>query len=155
MEGTRPIDVWMFIIELLVLGLIGYEVVVGWLRHREGERRRIFLGARVSDLSKLMDKGQRIQSSVLDPSLSNMQILQPWIDSAEAWNTETNDYLGHYSPRASSAFMLVADAGNMDNVVFGSGRYFSLHGTIREVYQRLAVRLSNLRRIIEQADIYF
>ena len=106
MEGTRPIDVWMLIIELLVLGLIAYEVVSGWLRHREGERRRIFLGARVSDLSRLMDKGQRIQSSVLDPSITNFQILQPWLDSAEAWTTETNDYLGLYSPRGSAAFIL-------------------------------------------------
>jgi hypothetical protein len=155
MEGTRPVDVWMLIIELLVLGLIAYEVVSGWLRHREGERRRIFLGARVSDLSRLMDKGQRVWSSVLDPNITNFQVLQPWLDSAEAWNTETNDYLARYSPRASSAFMVVADAGTMDNVVFGSGRYFNLHGPVREVYQRLTVRLSNPRRIIEQADIYF
>jgi uncharacterized membrane protein YqhA len=51
MEGTIPIDAVMLVVELLVLILIAYEVIVGQLRHREEEQRRLFLGEKVSDLS--------------------------------------------------------------------------------------------------------
>ena len=60
-----------------------------------------------------------------------------------------------HSSRASSAFMLVTDAGNMDSVVSSGGRHFALSGEFREFYQRFAVRLANVRRILEQADAYF
>jgi hypothetical protein len=154
-EGTRPIDWLMLVIEALVLLLILYEVIVGDIRHRRERQSRLAISKRVSELSWLMDKGQRIQTCVPDPQITNWQLVKPWIDSVQAWKEETNTFLAARSPRASSAFMLITDAGNMDSVVHFSGRQFALTGEVREFYQRLVIQLANLRRIMEQPDAYF
>jgi hypothetical protein len=154
-EPTRTIDWVMLVVEGLVLVLILYEVVVGEIRHRGERRRRQTVGNIVLELSRLMDKGRWIQSSVPDPSIMNPQLVEPWRKSAQAWIEETNAFLASHSSRASSAFMLVTDAGNMDSVVKSGGRQFALTGEFREFYQRFAAGLANLRRILEQADAYF
>lgn len=154
-EGTRAIDWVMLGVEGLVVLLISYEVFVGEMRHRRERQRRLTVSNIVVELSRLMDKGRWIQSSVPDPTIMNPQLVEPWRKSAQAWTEETNAFLASHSSRASSAFMLVTDAGNMDSVVTSGGRQFSLTGEFREFYQQFAARLANLRRILEQADAYF
>ena len=154
-EGTRAIDWLMLVIEALVLILISWEGIVSEKRHRKEQRRQTTVRERVLELSRLMDKGQRIKSGVPDPAITNPQLVTPWKDSVEAWSEETNTFLAGHSSRASSSFMLVTDAVNMDSVVYSSGRQFALTGDFREFYQQFVVRLANLRRIVEQADAYF
>jgi hypothetical protein len=154
-EGIRPFDWVMLVIEALVLLLILYEVIVGEIRHRRETARGAFLTERVAELSKLHSKGHRIQTTVLDPMINNPQILQPWIDSAEAWGKETDAILRKYSQRASRTFLLVTDAGQIDTVVTAHGRHFMVSGAIGGVYQRLVLQLENLNRIIENPALYF
>jgi hypothetical protein len=154
-EGTRAIDWVMLGVEVLVVLLISYEVFVGEMRHRRERRMRLTVSNIVLELSRLMDKGRRLQSSVPDPGIMNPQVVKPWKDSVDAWTEETNTFLVSHSSRASSAFMLVTDAGNMDSVVTSGGRQFALTGEFREFYQQFVVRLANLRRILEQAEAYF
>ena len=115
------------------------------------------ISERVVELSRLMDKGQREQYCVPDSQIRDWQAIKPWIDSVAAWTEETNALLAIVSflTRIGLAFMLITDAGNMDSVVYSSGRQFALTGQVRECYQRLVVQLANLRRIMEQAEVYF
>jgi hypothetical protein len=154
-EGTRAIDWLMLAIEALVLLLISYEVLAGQIRHRRDQQRRSTITERVVALSAFMDKGMRIKSCVPDPQITNWQLVKPWMDSVQKWTDETNAFLAGHSSRASSAFMLTTDAGHMDTVVYSAGRQFALFGDVRECYQRFAVQLANLRRIIEQPEAYF
>jgi hypothetical protein len=154
-QGIRPFDWLMFALEALVASLILYEVVVSGKRHRAEQRRQSLTNERVLVLSKLMDKGLRIKSTVPDPSgTSDFQIIQRWMDTVQAWADETNSFLASHSSRASAAFLLVTDAGNMDSVVYASGRQFILIAETRAWYQRLIVQLENLRRIMERPEAY-
>ena len=83
--GVRPFDWLMFFIETAVLALIGYEVVADWRRRRTEQRRLAMLNDRVLTISRWMDKGRRIQSTVPDPQISNMQIVNPWLAIVKDW----------------------------------------------------------------------
>ena len=92
-EGTRTIDWVMLVVEGLVLLLILYEVVAGERRHRAERRRRLRVSSIIVELSSLMDKGQRLQSSVPDPMIMNPQLIEPWRKSVQAWTEETIGFL--------------------------------------------------------------
>ena len=153
--GVRSFDWLMFVIETAVLALIGYEVIVGAVRHRREQRRRANLNGLVAEISALMEKGLRLRSTVPLPDSNWHLFVQPWIDSVNHWCEETNGFLATHSARASQAFLLVTDSGSVDNVVQSGGRQFVLLGLLRERYQPFVVQLSNLRRIIERPEAYF
>lgn len=155
-EDARPIDVVTLVVEVLVFALILFEVGNGIYHRRKDRQRRLLINARVLELSRMADKGGRIRSIVPDPSItSDYQILARWMNTANEWIKETDAFLSRYSAHASAAFLLIADAGTVDNVVYSGGRQFVLLGEIRECYQRLVVHLENLRRITEIPDAYF
>jgi len=154
-EGVRRFDWVMLAVEILVVLLILYEIIMSEIRSRRDSKRRAFLSERILELSKLKSKGQRIQTTVLDPMICNPQILKPWIDAARAWSAETDAVLTNYSKRASSAFLLVTDAGRIDTVVTAHGRHFKVTGEIGDAYQQLVLQLENVGRIIENPAAYF
>jgi hypothetical protein len=155
-EDARPIDVVTLIVEVSVFALILFEVISGIIHRRQEHQRRLFINERVLELSRMADKGGRIRSIVPDPSLtSDYQILARWMNAANEWIKDTDAFLLPLSAHASAAFLLIADAGTMDSVVYSGGRQFALHGEIRECYQRLVVHLENLRRITEIPEAYF
>jgi hypothetical protein len=151
-ETYGPYEISMWLMEFLVLALIAYEVVTGILHRRQARKRHLV----VLELSRMMDKGQRIQSIVPDPLITtDYQILKKWMDSAEAWATDANTFLTSHSEHAARAFSLITNSGEVDSVVLASGRHFALTGELRERYQRLIVHLENLRRIAETSEAYF
>jgi hypothetical protein len=145
----------MLVIEALVLLLILYEVIAEQIRHRTEERRESMLNERVLMLSKLMDRGLRIQSIVPDPQITNQQSIDPWFEIVRQWIDEANEFLLNHSANASAAFLLVTDAAQMDSAVYSSGRHFYVTGLVREHYQKLVVHLENLRRIMGKPEAYF
>jgi hypothetical protein len=155
-DGTRPIE-WVTLgVEVLVLGVIALEIFFDSRRRGAEHRKRLTINERLVDVSKMMNKGQRIQSIVPDPyGTSDPPILKRWTESVEAWVKETNSSLAQYSSRAATAFLLITDAGSRDSVVYASGRQFILTGETRECYQKLVAHLENLKRIMEIPEAYF
>jgi hypothetical protein len=155
-EGVRPFDWLMLIIEALVLLLILYEVVAEATRRRTERQRSVFIARQVLALSRLMDHGQSLQSTVPEPQItSDYQIIQRWMDSVTKWTEGTNGFLVSQSSVASAAFLLVTDASAADNLVHRAGRSFLVGGELGRFYQRLVMQLANLRRIIERPEAYF
>jgi hypothetical protein len=64
LEGTRPIDLWMLVIELLVLLLIAYEVGIGIFRSRQDKKRAQQVQARSEKIREVITAGQKLQHDV-------------------------------------------------------------------------------------------
>ena len=152
-----PYEVSMWVMELLVLALIAYEVVHNFRKERKDHRRQALLNERVLALSRCMDNGQRLLSSIPNPQYAkDFAKVQEWIDAARTWAEETNAFIALHSMGASAAFSLITDSEKVAPLVYGpSGASFGLYGHTRECYQRLVVQLENLRRIIERPEAYF
>lgn len=154
--GTRPIDWLILAVDALVLLVIVYDTLADALRRRRERKKQSMLNERVVPLSRLMDRGRRIQSIVPDPSItSEPRIIQNWVDSVGQWTEETNGILVANSAAASAAFLLTAHAEQMDTAVYSGGRQFFLTGAVKQPYQQLVVKLENLRRIIGRPEAYF
>jgi len=119
----------MLAIEFLVLVLIAYEVLYLsiWQRLKMRRRSRVVLD--------LMRQGQTLQEAMPD----SPEGLMPWKSSVTAWVTETDAQLAKYSPEAVVVFR-----HNPTPVQPG--------GTASSV--RLSNHLNNLRRILENPDVY-
>ena len=143
----------MFIIELLVL------IAILWFEGREVWHQRK-LRKRVSSLEPIMLQGQTIQRGVPEQSrvpgdLKNLMVIEEWRNSVEAWSQGTSKLLAQYSTRAASAFSLMVKTGVPAQIVYREGGYsFSIHGSLRESYQRLVIQLDNLRSIMEKPEAY-
>ena len=155
-EGIRPFDWLMLVIETLVLLLIFYEIIAETIRRTREHRRQSSINERVVELSRFVDRGLRLQSVVPDEAITTDQrIMAKWLAGLEMWTEEANAYLLLHSPRASAAFLLTSNAGDVNYFVVSLGRQFALNGRMRESYQRLVVQLENLKRIIERPEAYF
>jgi hypothetical protein len=155
-SGSRPFDWLMLAVEVLVLGLIAYEVIVGVLRHsRKGQRRRR-IGEITNTLSAFMEKGKTLQGGLPCTELAKELEADLWMVEADKWATEAGEFLAGHSPTASVAFRLTPGTGTMALVVQNSeGATFTIDGRQRHAYQRLVSRLENLRGIIEKPEVYF
>jgi len=139
LEGTRPIDLWMLAIELVILLVIVGEAAIGIRRYYK--RRPI-----LARLSKCMISGQALQNAVPVSGVQDNS-LTTWSESVKAWVGETNTFLKKHSEGASSAFL--QDRGGT------SLRYGGVAWAVHDWYLTLLARLNNLRSIIEKPDVYF
>ena len=141
LEGTRPIDQWMLIIELLVLVLIAYEVGAGVWRAIQTHRR-------VKAIFQRMSLGQDLQSKAPSGG-TDEPTATAWVNSVKTWMQETYNLLARYSPQAAASF--VHDQGG------ASVQYSGITGNAqaRDWYRTLISRINNLRGIMEKPEIYF
>jgi hypothetical protein len=154
-EGIRPFDWLMLVIEALVLIVIIFAEITGWMRRRRESRRHSFLNAKSLELSKMMDIGQRLVSTVPNPSFASPQEFMLWVHSVAGWTDKVSKIMSLDSPHAVTDFMLAADSQSIDAMVSAHGRSFALSGEIWESYWRVVTRLENLRRIVERPEAYF
>jgi hypothetical protein len=104
MEGARPIDLWMLVIELLVLALIAYEVIVGILRNRGDKKRTHNIRARSEKIREMMMEGQELQQEVPRFGTGPMEIAK-WANAEKEWHEATKELLASYSAQAGAAFL--------------------------------------------------
>jgi hypothetical protein len=154
-EGIRPFDWLMLVIEVLVLIVIIFAEIAGWMRRRKESRRHSFLNAKSLELSKMMDTGQRLMSIVPDPAFASPQAFMFWVQTAADWTDQVSKIMSPHSSRAVADFMLATNSQHIDAMVSAHGRNFALSGEIWETYWRLVTRLENLRRIVERPETYF
>ena len=118
----------MWLMELLVLLLIAYEVVAAICRHRVVKRR-------LNTLFKSMEKGHKLEEDVPHPGWPS--------DRISTWIQETQALLKSYSAQAEIAFL-------HDPHVIPPNYPLP----VRE-YHLLVTRLNNLRAIMENPEVYF
>jgi len=125
----------MWLMELLVLLLIAYEVMAAIWRHQVVKRR-------LHTLLKSMEKGHKLEEDTPHPGWPSERI-SPWKDSVNAWIQETQLLLKSYSAQAEIAFL------HDPHVIQPNYRL-----PVRE-YHLLVTRLNNLRGIMERPEVYF
>jgi hypothetical protein len=139
-QGTRPIDILMLVVEVLVVLLIFGEMAVHanrYLRHRRRSRKLLI---------QLLE-GQKLQAEPPGTS-ADSPLVVPWRTATKEWADETNALLLKYSQAASAAFL--HDVGGAD-ASFGFGH---VNSSAQPDYIRLQGRLNNLRSILENPDVY-
>lgn len=154
-EGIKPFDWLMLVIEALVLIVIIFAEITGWMRRRRESKRKSFLNAKSLELSKVMDVGRRLILTVPEPDFTSPQASKLWIEAAAVWTDKACKSVSLDSPRAAADFMLAAESQNINTVLSTHGRNIVLHGDIWETYWRLVTRLENLQRIVERPEAYF
>lgn len=128
----------MLVIEFLVLLLIAYELFIpAWQRRISKQRKTI--------LASLLARGQDVVNHA--PVGHYDTGVDQWSRGAENWMAETADQLSKFSENAAIAFSQGEERGGTKypNVAVGAW----LH------YGTMQLRLRNLRRIIEQPNIYY
>jgi hypothetical protein len=151
--GFRAPDVWLLIVELLVLGLILYDVVSRGLHKRKMEKR-------LSELFPFLERGQRLQTSIPIRASSmfppDFEATERWLTDFKVWDSETETFLSRKSSKAASVFRHVINAAKTDRAMWDrSGEVHYLSGEIGNTYQLLQVKLDNLHRIMGNPDAYF
>jgi hypothetical protein len=141
-EGTRPIDWILLVIEIAVLAVIAIEY--GERKYKETRR-----GKRLAAILVQLSKGQEIQSQAPPAGTTDESIATAWIERVEAWNADTLKLLAGYSSQAATAF--VHESGGP------SLTYRGVTGTAqaRNWYSGLQSRLNNLQSIMEKPEVYF
>lgn len=147
--GTRPMD-WLI---LGVDGLVLFVIVLfegpEWFHKRRAAKK-------VKILIPLLERGRHIQSSVPYQYRENSPELLEWAETAKSWWTSTEIAVAGLSPRAATAFNHLLNFDSADRVALDkSGLPYRLVGYVGDIYQSLQLKLGNLQRIIENAEIYF
>ena len=138
----RPADWVVIVIELLVLGVIVFEVWHSLARERQDARRKKLVEQRIAEMREALSRGAELQHTVPgsgDPRVGG------WAQAADRWGRETGSLLKSYSAQAETAFL---HAANLLPIQYGSV------GAAAE-YTALLSRLNNLRGIMEKPEIYF
>ncbi len=154
-EGTRPLDWIMLIVEILVLFIIAYDFIAERFRRWTDKKRRSFLDALVLQLSPLLDEGNRIRLTIPDPLATTPFFISRWIDIASSWTEKTKTVIASYSSSASAAFMLISDSQWVDDAVSYHGHNFFLSGPTLEAYKAITLHLENLQRMMDRPEMYF
>jgi hypothetical protein len=148
--GTRPFDWLMFGVDFAAF-LVGSAALFclvlfegsQWNRHRKAAKR-------IKPIQPLLDKGRHLLNSI--PETDNWV---QWIFDVEQWNDETATALYLISPSVCSAFTLTPDLASAESVIHrGYGLPIRLEGDTRDTYQRLQIRLENLRKIVAKPEDY-
>jgi len=95
-------DVSMWIMEALVVLLVGYEVIHGRLRERTEGKRHTQIEKRQSALFDLIARGRALQRTV--PSSREVARVDSWCSSVDAWKKDVRGLLESYSQKAVAAF---------------------------------------------------
>lgn len=147
------------LVELAVLAAILYEIIAEVVRRRAEAKHKRFINQQILGLTQRLTKGERIHGGVPNTTASNEQSAgranEAWIAEVRTWITETNVLLFSHSPRASTEFMSVADAGHVNLYVGNPPHGYYLRREAIEWYRNLAIHLENLRRIVNTPEAYF
>jgi hypothetical protein len=146
LEGTRPIDLWMLAIELLVLLLIAYEVGIGVVRSREDKKRAGLVCVRSEKIREIITRGQELQREAPRSGTAPMEAAT-WIDAEREWHKGTKALLESYSPQAAVALM-------HDTSGEAPPWWDSIATGARNEYATLICSLNNLRDILERPNVY-
>lgn len=134
-----PYDVSLWLMELLVLLVIGYEVVSSvW--HKRKIRRRS------KQIFKFISKGRQLEDNSPALSASTESDVAVWNKSVNTWITETANFLRKYSPQAEASFL---------QGVFIRSSYRGVHPEAQLSFGLLLFRLEKLNGIIERQEVYF
>jgi hypothetical protein len=140
-EGARPIDWAILIVDFLVLA------VILWLDAPERlHKRTIRKGLRVVQLCLV--QGQELRNSVPSSGQDSVQV-NAWTKSVEDWIRDTQMEMSKRSTQAGISFAHFS--GGASSLV----NYTGIAGTAMQWYKELLLRLDNLRNIMEKADVYF
>jgi len=142
LEGTRPIDLLMLIIDALVLLLIAYDVAANICSKRRTSRR-------IAMIFQHIEEGQKLQAIAPNSGITDPSISAPWVESVKKWVQRTHDVLEKYSSQAAASFAL-----DSVSVPVQYGGISSLPD-VRESYRALILKMNNLRSIVEKPDMYF
>jgi len=158
-EEVKPFDWLMLAVEVLVLGLIAYEVVVARRERRAKRKREALLAERLSWLSGIVEEGEQLRRTTPHggPSVSDEQRWQ-WVKSVDLWTQQTTDLLAEKCPKSAIAFGLVKPTATPEAIVYPPnhlGAPFQVVGNTRVSYLHLVARLGNLTEIMEKVDFYF
>jgi hypothetical protein len=140
-SDARPIDIWMVVIEVLVLAIIAYEA--GSDFHHKHKLRGWLAG-----IFGLVSKGQNLQKHApRSGPLGNADpaAIDPWIKSVHEWSEETANFLKKYSTQAVVAFY---------QGVQRDAEYPGIAWNAQNMFGHLLLRLNNLQRIMEKPDVY-
>lgn len=147
--GSRPIDILMLVIELLVLMLIGFEVGTALWHKLKMRRRR-------SALLPYLERGQKLLSSTPEEPVVAYAGIEEWIQQVKSWTSDTRNFLDRYSSNASFAFMSTVRSGTVQRAARRpDDTPFLVSGRLGDAYQLLQSKLDNLRRIVAQPEAYF
>lgn len=136
----RPIDLWLLVIELIVLLLIAYEVGDNWLRHRKKDKG-------IRKVSELMNEGMRLQRAVPASAMTpDQSTIDAWVKAVNVWLNRSHAELSKMSPSAASAF-IEGIPGSSSYPGVAVGAYIAFGG--------LLLRIGKLRSISEKPDTYF
>ncbi len=135
--GTRPIDEYMLVVELLALLIIGLEAAVHLTRHFKKRHR-------LRNLFNCLSHGQEL----LDRRPSDGPTAwSDWKLRFKEWRDNTSKLLAHYSPQAAAFFLHRHDAP--------SRIFLGIRQDPPPQIVELIEYLENLRSIMENPDIYF
>lgn len=136
---AKPIDIWMLVIEILVLAIIGaeagYAVVHGISRRHK-----------LRTIYKLVADGRILQKDA-PRGAANVEIIAAWEIAVNKWQTNTENQLKEYSAQAEVAFL--------QETPIPSVPYGRVSWQIDKLFDSLNMRLANLRSIMEKPEVYF
>ena len=138
---SRPIDMAMLVIELLVLALIAYEVTDKLVHRWKLERRKKML-------LRLLAEAQELQQAAFTlPEANDNASVIAWWNRVQPWERRTNEQLSRYSKQAAGAFMYSGSRPDKHymGVAIGAQVYYGM----------LMWRMESLRNILEKIGAYF
>jgi hypothetical protein len=136
-------DYTMLAVEILVLGLIFYELASDRLHHwkinRHKKRLRPYYSTGLQFQHEFQTHWRHISSGI------HAEGALAWVTKVESWINDTNALLNKYSPEAAIAF-----ARDSTGHIMKYGNQSSTWAS----YARLEACLKNLHGIIEEAEFY-
>lgn len=135
-------------IAVLVVSSLGLIVTIlfgagPWWRQRKATRL-------LKPVRPLLDRGRHLLTALPETD-ERVQ----WVFDVEQWTQETTSALYLVSPNLCDAFNLIRDVASPESVIHrGFGLPLRLEGETRETYQRLQIRLENLRQIVTKPEDY-
>ena len=138
----------------LTVVLLVYQIVSDQCRRKAAARKNFLLNEKALTLSLLLDRGRRLQKTVLDEVItSDYQSVNKWVQDVNEWIKQTCLILTD-QPKALESFMQIEGYERVNTYVDFSGRGFWVTRCSQLPYQKLVVYLENLRRIIEIPEAY-
>jgi hypothetical protein len=144
-DNTRPIDMWMLVIELLVLLIIAGEAVFGVVRSRRSRAKNQRLVLKQQRLADFLTQARNLEIGVPQPG-SPEEDHNRWAGEVAGWNDKIIRYLARECGEQASARFL---ADRVLTINFGSVPP-GLQGWMRT----LTGRRENLTAILDRSDVY-
>jgi hypothetical protein len=136
---SKFFEISMWIMEFFVLALIAYEVLPPIWSRRQRKNR-------LTNIVKMMQEGQELQRTA-PLHWQNDVVSLEWVERVARWKDATVALLASYSSQAIGAFQNDPRNLSPDN-------YSNIQHRARDCFANLMQSLSNLRRIMENMEVY-